>query len=451
MKYQSEQAFLIDAIAFQDGSLDPARIPGFEEAITTSKEFRKAFIRQQLTCAQYIEIQRRQALTSSLSRSDTTPHRSKNEAWRKYLWPVFAVAACLTLFMILGTWESDLPIEGVKITRDRSATWSGQTPSDGHLLFNGEVYRLQSGALRMQMPAGGIVSVAAPAVFSAISADTIELVEGKIAARLPNEESQLKIITNGMTVTDLGTAFGVSASTGGESSIAVFEGKVRLESAEMSQNSSMTLTAGASVLADIFAPVPIDQEIFDSNRYQDIWPLTVGIDEASSLIEFVPPGPISNLDGLHSDEKLFILPEQLDIKLLHAIDLDQVPDKGWSTGVGRNGRLPAGQIVRSYLLFFSPETVSQNRFHRIQGSVTFSRPVLGVIVESEKLESTDAILGLDSLNYESRKARGLEDSQSHRNQLPADSLHFKDDGRVLYFDLNVGTAVDNFRVLVSAD
>ena len=48
---------------------------------------------------------------------------------------------------------------------------------------------------------------------------------------------------------------------------------------------------------------------FDSKPFAQLWPLTVGIDSVSNLIDFVPPGTGLKLAALASDDRLFLFPE----------------------------------------------------------------------------------------------------------------------------------------------
>jgi ferric-dicitrate binding protein FerR (iron transport regulator) len=451
MNYTNEKEFLLDAIAFQDGSLEPSRVPGFEDALRSSAEFRAAFIRMELRGFQYVEIQRARTLQPRPVQECSVSATRSIKYLSRSLWSTLAVA-CIGLLAVLAWPRSDGQGDSIEITHNREAVWGGGSKEPGNQLDLGIPYTLRAGAIRIRMTEGAIVSIAAPASFKVVSGDRIELFEGKIAARLPNEQSRLTVLTDGMTITDLGTAFGVSARPGGESSISVFEGKVLLETVEASHSPAMTLSAGGSVVADGFAPVPIDQEMFDATHYLDIWPLTAGIDEASSLVEFVLPGPIPNLEELRNDNKLFLLPEKLDFMIFEPIEVDYVPNsRSWPDNVSQSHYLPGGSRLRSYLLFFSPESLAPDRFHRLRGSVTFSRPVLGIILESAKLNATDSLLGVNGLQYKPRAARGLEHGAGQQNLLPPDSIYFSKDGRELFFDLNVGRSVDNFRVLVSAD
>ncbi|MCB1122785.1 MAG: hypothetical protein KJT03_14625, partial [Verrucomicrobiae bacterium] len=449
VSYNTEQEFIPDAIAYQDGSLEGAGLARFEEALLTSRKWRETFIRFQNRSYQFVEIERGRVLKPRSAQMAKS--LNKRILWLSALGGLLA-AACVVLAFLAGVLGGEDEKTDFVITHARQAVWSGELPISDRYLIPEKTYSLQTGAFRLRLPTGAVVSFEAPASFVIRSTDTLELIEGKIAARLPNEESRLTVVSDGMKVTDLGTAFGLSALPGGQTVVSVFEGKVSLDNLENRFDQALTLPAGVSVVADAFAPIPVDQEIFDSSQYTNIWPLTVGIDEASSLVEFVPPGPLTDLDDLRSDQRLFILPEKLDVRLTQTIEADFSPKtKSWPRSGVESVKLAAGTSIRSYLFFFSPETVLQNEFHRLRGSVTFSEPVLGIILDGEELGKTDGLLGLESLDYHPRKSRGLEEKSNGSNRLPGDMISFSENGKELFFDLNVGRSVDNFRVLVAAD
>jgi hypothetical protein len=71
--------------------------------------------------------------------------------------------------------------------------------------------------------------------------------------------------------------------------------------------------------------------------------------------------------------------------------------------------LPAGTPVDSYFMYSDP--VGQpNSLYPFHATISFSTPILGVIVTTPTLDSTDATVGAPGTTYKESPARGLEDN-----------------------------------------
>jgi hypothetical protein len=107
---------------------------------------------------------------------------------------------------------------------------------------------------------------------------------------------------------------------------------------------------------------------------------------------------------------------------------------------------PSGKI-NSYLLFFRPAEGSASREEDISGSITFSRPVLGIIADGERLIATDEAYGHPRVTYRDKPRRGIE---QWKRKADRDVVRISRDGRRVYFNLHATADPDEFRVLVSA-
>ncbi len=70
-----------------------------------------------------------------------------------------------------------------------------------------------------------------------------------------------------------------------------------------------------------------------------------------------------------------------------------------TAGTNSDGVIAAGTVVNSYYLYTDPLGPAEF-VDTAPGTVTFSTPILGVIFRAEGLDATDAVLGLDSVTYE---------------------------------------------------
>ncbi len=113
-----------------------------------------------------------------------------------------------------------------------------------------------------------------------------------------------------------------------------------------------------------------------------------------------------------SNRALHLSEERADLSLPAAVPVDITPPGSFPTTFNRASELTPGQIaagtsIDSYLLFSDP--IGQpSAFVNFSSTVTFSTPVLGVIVQSETLDATDPAVGAPGSVYAPASTRGLE-------------------------------------------
>ena len=83
-----------------------------------------------------------------------------------------------------------------------------------------------------------------------------------------------------------------------------------------------------------------------------------------------------------------------------------------------------------------------------EGSVTFDRPILGVIVSRYILHETDGLLGHPEVQYPGGDAlsRGLEHGKYNK-----DIVHISEDSQTITVRLEAEINMDQVRVLVQSD
>ena len=90
-----------------------------------------------------------------------------------------------------------------------------------------------------------------------------------------------------MDVIDLGTAFGVSVGADGETDVCVFEGEVEVSLSE-GEDTPQLVREGFAVRSKPEADT-IDSVDYSTERYEDAWPVTSGVLQATGLMKFVSP------------------------------------------------------------------------------------------------------------------------------------------------------------------
>ncbi|MBI1371200.1 MAG: hypothetical protein GC159_00330 [Phycisphaera sp.] len=156
-------------------------------------------------------------------------------------WRVAAMIALVALIGI-GAWFArdtgsgagqqvaaiDRPV--VTVTDASNAEWF--TDSLEQLEIGQEIavhdrVRLAGGRMQMMFNSGAVVDVYGPAEFEVLGDNAGRLVSGKLSAWVPARAAGFAVDAPGVTVTDLGTEFGVVAEGGFATQVHVFRGNVR--------------------------------------------------------------------------------------------------------------------------------------------------------------------------------------------------------------------------------
>ncbi len=330
------------------------------------------------------------------------------------------------------------------------ASWEREERVVGHEFGKGKL-NLEVGLARLDFRNGATITLQGPAEFEILSTDKTILSSGIITASIPESAVGFEVLTPAMDIVDCGTAFGVSVGADGETDVGVFEGEVEVSLTE-SGNSPQLVREGNAVRSRPEAN-SIHTVSYSTERYENAWPVTSGVLQATGLMKFVSPGP-EFVPGRYEDsERILVFPERSEVLLNSDLKVD-VTEPGKYIRVRRRDRdvLAAGQMIRSYLLQLNPigefprKEVNEAR---VIGQITFDRPIIGLIGGTSLLTKTDELLGHPLGEYgESR--RGIEPSRS--NDLPdsgRDDVTLSQDRRTLSLDLSASSAIDQIRVIVS--
>lgn len=313
------------------------------------------------------------------------------------------------------------------------------------------VLELEVGIVRLDFTNGAMVTLQGPAMFEIIDGERTRLDSGILTASIPESAVGFEVLTPAIDVVDLGTAFGVSVGTDGETDVCVFEGEVEVSRSE-SEDVPQLVREGSAVRSRPEAD-SIDSVYYATERFEDAWPVTSGVLQATGLMKFVSPGP-NFVPGRYEDsEHILVFPERSHVVLESDIDVN-VTEPGQYARVRRQDKRPiaAGQAVRSYLLQLNPigEFTREESDHaRVIGQITIDRPILGLIGRTTLLTRTDALLGHPLGNYGMAR-RGIEPPRPEdQSDSGRDIVTLSLDRHTLSLDLSASSAVDQIRVIVA--
>lgn len=151
--------------------------------------------------------------------------------WKTPLLPLAAVV--LTLLALARFWiPTGIPADPARVKASLDGRWAAGTSLNpvqvGEALAAG-VRDLETGLLELVTPAGAVLLIEAPARFELVGALHARLLLGSAVVRMPRGKAGFVLDLPQMRVTDLGTEFGASAASDGESRVQVYSGSVRAE------------------------------------------------------------------------------------------------------------------------------------------------------------------------------------------------------------------------------
>jgi hypothetical protein len=160
---------------------------------------------------------------------------------------------------------------------------------------------------------------------------------------------------------------------------------------------------------------------------------TADIIGTTGAIDIISPPPSVKPGHLTSNTDIFTFQEQSRLSLPTSVAVD-ITSAGTYESVASltPGTIAAGTLVQSY--FLHTDTASGSQMY--DGSVTFSTPILGVMVLSATLSNSDSTLGASGTTYPTGDSeRGLELSadQDHvtlSSDLSTLTVHFFTHGNV---------------------
>ncbi len=148
----------------------------------------------------------------------------------------------------------------------------------------------------------------------------------------------------------------------------------------------------------------------------------------------VPP------NALTSDTHAFVFTERECATLASNLPVDVVNPSGtYDETTTQAGIVPSGTQVDSYYVHF--DKVGDAGTATVSGTLTFDRPVLGIIFLRPTLNATDAAVGAPGTTYTSN------DSSFRGYEGPSDTVHVSEDGRTVTFSATVGAFQDELRII----
>lgn len=302
----------------------------------------------------------------------------------------------------------------------------------------GEQVGLHSGLATVRLKSGVLCCFDGECLLKIDAANRVFLAEGRVAFHVPKGAEGFVVATPAGTIEDLGTTFGVSVGPRGVDA-QVMNGAIAVDPNfggaagppfRMEVNSAVRLDTNRNTVSAIQ---------FNRFHYHHALAFKAGVTAMSSNIRF-RWSPIESglLKELGVSNQAVLLREKSSKRLTN--DLVYFDDNRQ-----REVRIPAGTIVDSFLLHFSPAASMS-----MQGEIEFKTDILGVLCQSEDLGRTDAAFMPNPDNMDMSPAT----EETRGSDEPEDSVSVDSTGRILRMNVacNIGKKIslDQIRVLVRA-
>ncbi len=292
---------------------------------------------------------------------------------------------------------------------------------------------LEEGKVQVAFENGALVSVRGPARFRAKSSRLTELVTGALDIHVPAKAAGFAVDTARFSIVDLGTDFRVHAARqdAGEVEATVFvkRGRVRVE--DRADDATVEVVQG-EVLRGKSAS---DWQVM---QVQKLAPKTTrGTTFHEKHVDSLGFGAFNR----NNEVALFL--ESCHTTLPFDVTLDIGVSGRYSDFHAQETRLSEGTVVDSYLLHYAPESGRTV----VKGTLRFTRPVLGIICTSDRLNATNDVLGSHWTLNCSHPQRGLESTPD----VNSDVITLSEDRKQISYLLKTERAIDQIRIIVGSE
>lgn len=339
------------------------------------------------------------------------------------------------------------------LSAQHDAQWQAASgtvqPNMGQSLYAGQRLALTQGFAQITTHRGAVAILEAPCTVELMSVDNaIYLHAGKLVGVVESEQAKgFQVRTPYMDVRDLGTRFGVSSGSDA-TYLRVIEGEVHATSIDLLSDQTPTvLTAGQSAIVQLDQPA-LKRVDDAAERFVTSLQAVAGMPTLSGDIRYEPSMPSDLRIGAYENDKILLFPERSGVALKDAITVNLI-----ESGRHQDEALQQPAVLKpttpfdSYFVHF--DTVGDDPSGLKFATITFDRPIVGVVTSSQALAQSHDALGLPGVLYgsmtPSRDAAfsGLDGTK--------EAVVISDDRRSLTLEISTSKGIDQVRVLVAHD
>ncbi|MHA3775067.1 DNRLRE domain-containing protein [Verrucomicrobiota bacterium sgz303538] len=223
-----------------EGLLSPDELAAFQSDIVRDAELRSAYV-DRVWLHSTLRAERETLL--EYFKQEPVPDKAVRR-WPVVVWAA-AAAACVTLAMSAAIFGKSTILSWpvATLVQADNCKWAGSDlPTAVHSKLGTGTLALVEGIATLRFKNGATVTIEAPTTLRILSAMHCRLVEGSLTAEVPEAAHGFTVDTPDLHVVDLGTRFGLTTGSVGNSQVRVFQGEV--EVACTSDGKTKRLTEG---------------------------------------------------------------------------------------------------------------------------------------------------------------------------------------------------------------
>ncbi|MFC7337692.1 hypothetical protein ACFQY0_10930 [Haloferula chungangensis] len=216
-----------------DGELDEESARLLDKELRTNGESRRLYI--QLSTL-HSALEEQESARSSTGRVPVVPvERLLESQRRRILSKALLATAAVLLLSAVVLWvklvPASAPVASFRLAAESAYVLShaeGEEAPEGHVLDTGSRLQLTEGVLEASFKSGVKCVIKAPCELAVLADDRVSIPEGVAWFHVPPQGVGFTVELPHLTVTDLGTEFGVSAPAKGDNEVHVMTGRVRV-------------------------------------------------------------------------------------------------------------------------------------------------------------------------------------------------------------------------------
>ena len=229
-----------------DGLLSPEELTAFQADVVRDASLREAYVDQMWLHA---SLRAQRDALVDLLQEPADEEKKVIRRWPVAVWAA-AAAACVTLLASIALFGKGTffrrPV--ATLVQAENCKWAGSDlPTTVNSRLSPGTLSLVEGMATLRFKNGATVTMEAPSKLEILDAMHCRLIEGSLVAEVPEPAHGFTIDTPDIKVIDLGTKFGVTTASTGNSQVHVFDGEVEIKGLPGGQPKRLTEGKGLNV------------------------------------------------------------------------------------------------------------------------------------------------------------------------------------------------------------
>jgi hypothetical protein len=179
--------------------------------------------------------------------------------------------------------------------------------------------------------------------------------------------------------------------------------------------------------------------------------MSSGIKTTSGQMQLILPPETVEIGAFESNDIIRVFCERKNYELTNPVLVD-ITSPGLYNDVASlaGGTITAGAKVKSYYVHFDQVGTTgplPNNLRNGRGSITFTEPIIGVIVTSAKIVASNAELKSPTTAYSASAGLEMLGSVGYSQGALPDTISISEDMKTLYYDCYVSNVTDDIRII----